>query len=257
MCQIQTKSLQPNEQIDQWKTNAVTINYKLIRFSFLVFCYRAKKPEELSLRARRKGYTPRPTKQDSSIWYIDYHHLIQIIKYKHSDILTSLNKRREQGDVEYICPTVGCEEYNKRKSLMDLLMSGEAKDNDGFRCPSCWTTINDKQIHTLLIEVSTAKNSNANTILISDSSEELKLKFNQQLNRLIRQVQIVDEILHQEEQQYQANEEERKKNPNAANDQFLPTVHPLIQPVKHDTTEDVEKMISVEIEKEEDRKMKK
>lgn len=74
---------------------------------------------------------------------------------------------------------------------MDLLMESNSKE--GFRCEACYTTVNGRQESTKLVLLSsTASESEAN------ANEELKNKFNVQLQPIIQQLNVVERALMQQ-----------------------------------------------------------
>jgi transcription initiation factor IIE alpha subunit len=113
-----------------------------------------KVTEELTSRGKRKGYTRAPTV--TFTWHIDFEHVVNVIKFRHVEILEKLSKTVDKSEVFYICPTLDCENHtlSKKRSVMDLLLDGGGHGDGVFRCDKCFThdpRTNLKQATPLII----------------------------------------------------------------------------------------------------------
>jgi transcription initiation factor IIE alpha subunit len=143
---------------------------------------------------RRKGIN-KFNKYDT-IYTIDYHNLSKVIKYKHFHIYQQLSKPVNKAEVFYICPTSQCPLHNIQRSVIDLLLEGDTKQQ-GFRCSAC-STLNEKTGEMEATPLVPAASSTNEADSKDNTSNKLKDLFNKQIQPILAQLKIVDEFLEQE-----------------------------------------------------------
>lgn len=164
------------------------------------------------------------------VWYIDSERLCNTIKYKHYKIIVELNKQTNYTEQYYYCPNPSCPNYNTNFALFDLLFDQSHHNNSTtstgvsthtdhtFTCTQCKYYSDDKQVWLPTVLQMRTDN---NFLHISTINEQLRHKFNTQLQPLFDQLNVVNELLSYETQlnnnellKYQQIEYEKLLNKN-------------------------------------------
>ena len=166
------------------------------------------------------------------VWYVDYVHLLKVLKLRRFRVFESLNRKIDKAEVFYTCPTPGCPNHGVQLALIDLLSTpGMMGDKGGFACDQCEANDRGRMIPTPLVMSGGGDEGG------EGGQEALKAKFNEQIKPLTLQMNIVDALLEEQ----MSNQEEVLQDAAAA-----ATAAPFELPTD-DITVDVTSSASAEV----------
>ena len=155
----------------------------------------AKKEEELDYISKRG----RPQYSSSRarpgvVWYVDYPHVLKVLKLRRFRVFESLNRKVDKADVFYTCPTPACPNHGQQFALIELLstpsMSG--KGGGGFVCDQCEANDRGRMVPTPLVMSGGGDEGG------EGGQEAMKARFNEQIRPLTLQMNVVDALLEEQ-----------------------------------------------------------
>jgi transcription initiation factor IIE alpha subunit len=147
-----------------------------------------KKRAQITKAMRKFAYT------------VDYEHFVRVLKYRHEQMFSKLNKPVDKSDQTYVCVNPQCSLKGKRHTVLDLLMSrtidpsaGASKD-DQFRCPaiSCKITQQGREVGRRLVLSSESRDQ------LGGGLDDLKARFNREVGPIFSQLNRLDQLLKEE-----------------------------------------------------------